>query len=249
MTATRQIDREVTWQRQVYKTAADLMNIAPDRADEIEELTQREIGRGPDFKRYRRGSQLADAPQVNTDRNFLARLMTMADIIERKSWRNREKGRHGGRLGRSALTVLRVLLFVVKKHKGRLCPSYDHLARLARMSRRAVINAVHRLKLMGFITIYRRCKRVRTELGVRVVQDNNAYEYHMPQGWGALAWSIFKPASECSNSTATAVREHNNLSDDAKPGPKQPAETPRRAYEDGSVPSTSCKFARGPAWR
>lgn len=236
MTATRQVDREAAWQRQVYKTASDLMNIAPERADEIGEMAQREIDRGPDFKRYRRGSQLADAPQVNTDRNFAARLMFIADTIERKSWRNREKGKHGGRLGRSALTVLRVLLFVVKKHKGRLCPSYDHLARLARMSRRTVIDAVQRLKLMGFITIYRRCKRVRTEFGVRVVQDNNAYEYHMPQGWGALAWSIFKPASECSNSTATAVREHNTLSDDVKPGPKAAVGLSQGAYEDRRAP-------------
>jgi len=247
MTATRQIGREVAWQRQVYKTAADLMAIAPERADDIEAMTQCEMDRGPDFKRYRRGSQLADAPQVNTDRNFIARLMFIADTIERKSWRNREKGKHGGRLGRSALTVLRVLLFVVKKHKGRLCPSYDHLARLARMSRRAVVDAVQRLKLMGFITIYRRCKRVRTELGIRVVQDNNAYEYHMPKGWGALAWSIFKPASESSNSTATAVREHNNLSDEVKPGPKPPVDLPQGAYEDGSAPPTSRKFALCPA--
>lgn len=212
------------------------MTIAPERADEIGEMAQREIDRGPDFKRYRRGSQLSDAPQVNMDRNFLARLMFIADTIERKSWRNREKGRHGGRLGRSALTVLRVLLFVVKKHKGRLCPSYDHLARLARMSRRAVIDAVQRLKLMGFITIYRRCKRVSTELGVRVVQDNNAYEYHMPQGWGALAWSIFKPASECSSCTATAVREHNNLSLDVKSPAARTVGRPKGAYEDGSAP-------------
>jgi len=115
MTATRQIDREVAWQRQVYKTAANLMNIAPERADNIEAMAQREIDRGPDFRRYRRGSQFTDGPQVSTDRNFLARLMFIADTIERKSWRNREKGKHGGRLGRSALTVLRVLLFVVKK--------------------------------------------------------------------------------------------------------------------------------------
>lgn len=236
MTATRQAGREVAWQRQIYKTASDLMNIAPERADEIGEMAQREIERGPDFKRYRRGSQLADAPQVNTDRNFLARVMFIADTIERKSWRNREKGKHGGRLGRSALTVLRVMLFVVKKHKGRLCPSYDHLARLARMSRRAVVNAVQRLKLMGFITIHRRCKRMRTEFGVRVVQDNNAYEYHMPQGWGALAWSIFKPASECSNSTAIAVREHNNLSLIVKSPSTCPVERSQGAYEDGRAP-------------
>ncbi len=32
MTATRQIGHEVAWQRQVYKTAADLMNIVPVRS-------------------------------------------------------------------------------------------------------------------------------------------------------------------------------------------------------------------------
>jgi hypothetical protein len=36
-------------------------------------------------------------------RNHLARLMFMADTIERKSYAVRAKGKHGGALGRSAL--------------------------------------------------------------------------------------------------------------------------------------------------
>jgi hypothetical protein len=43
------------------------------------------------------------------------------------------------------------------------------------------------------LTVYRRCKRIRTPLGIRVVQDSNAYEYHPPTGLGALGWQIWRP--------------------------------------------------------
>lgn len=210
--AVRAQRREEAWRKGVVATASRLLAVHPDHAAEIEQEMERELAAGPDFTRYRRGSVFDEGPQNNTDRNFCARVLFIADTIERKSWRNRQKGKHGGALGRSALTVLRVLLFVVKKSKGRLRPSYDHLARLCRLSRRVVVSAMETLKRMGFVTVYRRCKRVRSMLGERVVQDTNAYEYHLPRGWGALAWSIFRPASECTKITPTAVREETPLS-------------------------------------
>ena len=120
--------------------------------------------------------------------------MFMADTIERKSYAVREKGKHGGTLGRSALTVLRVLLFVVQKREGCLYPSLETIAKLARMSKPTVIKAITTLVLMGFLTVYRRCKRIMTPLGIRVCQDSNCYEYHPPTGLGALGWAIWKPA-------------------------------------------------------
>lgn len=183
------------------------MAACPDNADAIGEHLESEIAKGPDFSRQHRGSAFLDAPKVNTDRNFCARIMYMADIIERKTWRARAKGKHGGALGRAAITLLRVLMYVVKKSSGKLFPSYDHLARLCRMSRRTVIEAMGVLERMGFVTVHRRIKRIRTPLGLRVVQDSNAYEYHMPKGLGALAWSIFRPPSECKNSPARTVSD------------------------------------------
>lgn len=228
--------REAAWRKQVVQQASAYLAIEPDKADEIGAELEKQLAEGPDFARYRRGSRLMEAPQVNTDRNFCARLMFIADTIERKTWRHREKGKHGGQIGRSAITLLRVLLFVVKKTKGRLCPSYDHLARLCRLSRRAVVNAMQTLKRMGFVTIHRRCQRVRLPLGIRVVQDSNAYEYHMPLGWGALAWSIFRPSSECTKLPATAVRKENTLSVGVKLAMSRPMGPPQRAYEDESAP-------------
>jgi hypothetical protein len=130
---------------------------------------------------------------VNTDRNHLARLMFMVDTIERKSWAIRQKGKHGGAFGRSALMVFRVLLFVVSKRNGCLYPSLETIATLARMSKQTAVTAIKRLVLMGFLTVHRRIKRIRTSWGIKVVQDSNAYEYHPPTGLGALAWAIWQP--------------------------------------------------------
>jgi hypothetical protein len=62
------------------------------------------------------------------------------------------------------------------------------------MSKPTVVTAIGRLVLMGFLTVYRRIKRIRTPLGIRVVQDSNAYEYHPPTGLGALGLGDLAPA-------------------------------------------------------
>lgn len=193
-------DRAAKWQSDMNRAATQLMAAYPDDAGAIAEVVEREIVAGPDFTRCRRASDFRAPPKVNTDRNFIARLMFMARMIERKSWahKDRAKGKHGGTLGRSALGLLEIMLYVVNKRGGYLAPSYDTLARLACMSRRAIVTAMGVLESMGFVTIHRRIKRVRTPFGIKVVQDCNAYEYHLPKGLGALAWAIFRPASECS---------------------------------------------------
>lgn len=198
-------DRAARWQQQVYHAADRLMTAYPDKQAEISAMLDAEIEAGPDFTRYRRGSEFRTPPKVNVDRNYLARIMFVADTIERKTYKNRAKGKHGGELGRNAMALLRVLLFVVKKSGGCLYPSYETLAHLARMSRRAVIAAMGVLKLMGFVTVYRRAKVIDTPFGRKVVQDSNCYAYHMPEGLGALAWAIFRPASECSKFPARSV--------------------------------------------
>src|SRR6185295_16018558 len=170
--------------------------------DAIVENLEREIAVGPDFTRCHRGSDFRAPPTVNTDRNFVARLMFTARMIERKSYAIRAKGKHGGTLGKAALRLLEIMLYVANKRGGYLTPSYDRLARLACMSRRAIVTAMGVLETMGFVTVHRRIKRIRTAFGTKVVQDCNAYEYHLPNGLGALAWSMFGPRSECTKSTA-----------------------------------------------
>jgi DNA-binding MarR family transcriptional regulator len=200
----RSRDRAAAWRADMAKAASYLYQrtTTPEQHAEIDATYQEALAEGPDFARYHRGSEFRNPPRVNTDRNHLARLMFMADTIERKSWAVRAKGKHGGALGRSALAVFRVLLFVVTKREGCLYPSLETLARLARMSKPTVVTAIARLVLMGFLTVYRRIKRIRTPLGIRVVQDSNCYEYHPPTGLGALGWAIWRSPSESNKSPA-----------------------------------------------
>jgi hypothetical protein len=195
----RNRDRAASWRNDVYRAAAEAKRQQyGTQAEEINTALAEALAEGPDFARCRRGSDFRSPPKVNTDRNFIARLMFLARMIERKSYAVRAKGKHGGTLGKSALRLLEILLYVVNKGGGYLTPSYDALARLTCMSRRAIVTAMGVLETMGFVTIHRRIKRVQTPLGPKVVQDTNAYEYHLPKtGLGAFARAIFAPPSEC----------------------------------------------------
>jgi hypothetical protein len=205
-------DRAARWQAEVSRAATQMMAASPAEADAILEELEREIAAGPDFIRYRR-ADFKQPPKVNVDRNFVARVQFIARVIERKSWGCREKGKHGGRLGRAALVLLETLLYRVDKSGGYLCPCYDTLARLACMSRRSVITAMQVLQALGFVTIHRRVKRIQTAFGTRVVQDSNAYEYHPPAKMlGRLAWAVFGPSSECSKSSARKASKEDKES-------------------------------------
>lgn len=221
----RAIDRENAFVRSVNRAASEMMRQTPEHAEQIAALLDQEMEKGPDFASYRRGSSFVEAPAVNLDRNHCARIMFAAETLERKSWRGRRKGRHGGVLGRNAIILLRVLMFVVKKQRGRLFPSYDRLALLCRLSRRSVISAMAKLIFYGFVTLVRRCKRTATAFGARVVQDTNAYVYHLPsKGWGLLASNVFGVLSECKKSPARTIGENNPLPFSLSPLPKEALE-------------------------
>jgi hypothetical protein len=198
----RSQERGLQWQGRVYTAAVEQRAQYSAQAEEIDAELAETLAEGPDFARCHRGSLFLEPPPNCTDRNFLARMMFVANMIERKTWACRKKGKHGGTLGRSALELLRVLLYVVKKHNGRLYPSYDTLALLARMSRATVVKAMKVLVAMGFITLHRRIMRVMTAFGARLVQASNAYSYHLPKtGIGKLAFSVFVPKSSESKKT------------------------------------------------
>jgi hypothetical protein len=59
------------------------------------------------------------------------------------------------------------------------------------LSRRTVADAIQHLARLGLITLHRRIKRIKTELGFKVVQDCNAYDLHPPRGLGVLAVQLF----------------------------------------------------------
>lgn len=233
-------DRAATWHADMARAASYYYEKAttPEQRAELDAAYEEALGQGPDFTRYHRGSEFRHPPQLNTDRNHLARLMFMADTIERKSWAVRQKGKHGGALGRSALAVFRVLLFVVSKRDGCLYPSLETIARLARMSKPTVVKAIARLTLMGFLTVYRRIKRIRTPFGIKVVQDSNCYEYHPPTGLGALGWAIWRP-SKSNKSPARAGLDSKERGGQGRVGPEtgksQHPHNPEYAFAPGAT--------------
>jgi len=197
-------DRAVQWQSDMHRAATQLMVACPADSDAIVAHLEREIEGGPDFTRCHRGSDFRSPPKVNTDRNVIAKIYASARAIENRS---HTKGKHGGTLGKAALELLRVFLYVVNKSGGYLCPDYDTLAKLTGYCRRTIATGIRMLQLMGFITVHRRIKRVHTAFGPKVVQDSNAYEYHLPtKGLGALARAFFRLPSECNSRTARNVR-------------------------------------------
>jgi len=165
-------DKGAEWHSEAYKAAAECERLHRTEAEKIDaELAARGAGK------FRRESGFKNPPKNNLDRNFVARVWFVAKMIEQKSWNCRAKGKHGGSIGAVGLEVLRTLLFVIKKVDGRLYPSLEAMAQLSRKSKQAVVTAIKVLERMGFITVHRRVKRIRTPHGVRVVQDSNAYEH------------------------------------------------------------------------
>jgi hypothetical protein len=210
------------WHSRAYAAAAELRRRHKDKAGEINAALVAEIERGPDFLEWRRGSEFKDPPRNNMDREYIHRVWWTAQMIERKSWACKKKGKHGGTLGTVALELLRTLLFVVKKQGGQLFPSYETLAVLTRKSKQAVITAMKVLEAIGFVTIHKRIKRIATPFGPRVVQDSNAYEFHPPKkGIGALAVAVFcRRPSESMKSDAMEDTYRKNSKDSGDEGSK-----------------------------
>jgi hypothetical protein len=97
----------------------------------------------------------------------------------------RQPGRHGGIIGRTALTTLYALLFDFLNHRtGRCDPSLDTIAAKAGCCRRAVVNALARLRELGLLAWQRRCEEDRDAEGrFRLRQRTNAYGLLPPSQW------------------------------------------------------------------
>jgi hypothetical protein len=96
-----------------------------------------------------------------------------------------EAGKHGGAIGRTGLAVFYTLLFDFLDYAtGRLDPSYDAIAAKAGVCRRAVVNAVRRLKELGLLHWQRRCREDKDEAGrFRLAQETNAYAVLPSSHW------------------------------------------------------------------
>jgi len=96
-----------------------------------------------------------------------------------------QPGKHGGAIGRTALEVLRVLLFEFLDYTtGCLEPSYEEIAKKAGVCRRAVAEALRRLKALGLLYWQRRSRpEADGNGGFRLVQETNAYASLPPSQW------------------------------------------------------------------
>jgi hypothetical protein len=168
----------------------------------IDAVFENMLAEGPDFLRCHGNAEFRDAPKVHLDRNDIAKLMTACRAIERGSWKERELGQHGGTIGRMAMRVLEAFLFVIYRPGRAICLPYEGLANAAMVSRRTVADALKHLAQLGLITVIPRRKRIKTELGFKVVQDVNAYALHPPRGLGVLAIAVFCRAKDQSAKAA-----------------------------------------------
>lgn len=205
--------RAAQWRADLQRSWGYLRQRARTEAEReaLDAELEKALEAGPDFTRYHATASYQEGPKVSIDRNLAAKIMVVARAIERNSFAVRQKGKHGGALGRAALRVLETLLYVVRPYRGRLCPSYDTLAELALMSRRTVGSAIETLERLGFITVHRRLKRITEPLGFKTVQDTNAYEIHPPKGFfGEMVHRLFFGAAECKNFSPKETHIYKN---------------------------------------
>lgn len=82
----------------------------------------------------------------------------------------------------SAVRVYEELLTLARLNRGKLFPSYEHLAKATSLGRATVARALQALETIGFVTRQRRFRRVPTEgAGPRYKQTSNVYRAMLPQ--------------------------------------------------------------------
>jgi hypothetical protein len=123
-------------------------------------------------------------------------------MLTRRSWVNKETGKHRGVITRTAESVFGALMYLTEKY-GRVFPSLEGLAHLAMCCKQSVVTALDDLERLGFVTRIRRIRQVQTPLGFITRQITNAYRMHEPaSGLGLLATLVF--ATESNSWTASA---------------------------------------------
>lgn len=147
--------------------------------------------------RYRNGAIYVRDPSAHStpmDRNRRARLLQLAESLER---RTKAAGRRNGALGQIGLQVLRAL--VLRFHNSRTglcCPSIWKLQLVTGLSRGAVCDALARLERSGLVKITRRIVRATLERVspitgemqryVGTIQSSNLYGFAIEEH--AIEW-------------------------------------------------------------
>jgi hypothetical protein len=153
---------------------------------------------------YHRGSQFGPPERRQLDRNLVAKILFLAEALDR---RTREKSMHGGLLKAKGLDVLRALLRRFYSYCDGTCfPSYDAIAAAAGCARSTVAAKLRILEQLGIVETIRRkvvasftsrVHRVRFDVAV---QTSNAYLFNLPIAdrpqHGDLALPLLKPKEQ-----------------------------------------------------
>jgi predicted RNA binding protein with dsRBD fold (UPF0201 family) len=141
------------------------------------------VGRRPSGARlYHRGSRFGPPERRKLDRNLVAKLLFLAEALDR---RTRAKRQHGGLLKAKGLDVLRALLRRFYSYRtGETYPSYEQIAEAAGCCRATVATKLRVLEELGIIdTIRRKVVATFTSNAHRVrfdvpVQTSNSYVFN-----------------------------------------------------------------------
>lgn len=150
----------------------------------IGELTRGVLGGRRTFQPVRRNSYHAGERESQVwrpiDPREIGARMKAAEHFDRV---NKQPGKKNGPLGHVALEVLRELYRLVDYKTGRLDPSIAYLQEKLRRSRVAVVGALARLRINGFLEWIRRTEPIEDAEGVgpRVRQITNAYGFNLPE--------------------------------------------------------------------
>ncbi len=95
----------------------------------------------------------------------------------------------------AAVRVYEEILTLARLNRGRVFPSYDHLAGATSLGRATIARALHILEDIGFLVRQRRFKRIDAEgPGPRYRQTSNAYRPTLPQRVLAFMPRWMRPA-------------------------------------------------------
>lgn len=169
---------------------------------------------------YRRRAVFVRDPRPYStplDRNERARLLTLAEGLER---RTKPPGRKNGALGAVGLEVLRALLKRMNYVSGLCFPSYLTLQLMTGRCRSAIAAALKRLESAKLVLITRRLKRILVrrvspvtglqEQVTLTTQDSNLYAFGRPDALATemdgIIESWFPPSPRQVDNIARLVR-------------------------------------------
>jgi hypothetical protein len=177
------------------------------RAD-VEAEYERHRAAGPDFTGYHARSTYDPPPLCRITREDRVKILAAFDAIRNRLYEGRAP--RGQAVSKNYKEVLSILLSFAVKF-GKVFPSLDTLARMAKVCRKTVLAALAWLRLWKFIDRQlRRLQRVATGMGLRARQASNAYSLAFPGRLDALG-GYFAPSrpdgNNCTPSRSTGTNQ------------------------------------------